>query len=310
VSWLQIECRSTPAQLTHVEEVLQGCGAVSITLVSDADEPVLEPAPGETPLWSSVRVQALFDLQANLARVRAALQAHGLSGTSLKVEFVSATDWQDAVKVHAVNRVFGDRLWVLPKSGSPADAQVAGIDANTAGASAPAAGWVRLYLEPGLAFGSGAHPTTGLCLEWLATHVVAAQRVLDFGCGSGILGIAAALLGARVTAVDHDPQALTATRENAMYNGIELGDFAVVSPQQWRDERSMDAYDVVVANILAAPLQALAAEFEHALERGGMLVLSGILREQADAVMASYPGVEFAVPQEDAGWVCLVGRRT
>lgn len=298
MSWLQIELRATPEVLAKVEDVLLECGAVSLTLVSDADEPVLEPAPGETPLWSSVRVQALFDLATDMSVVRATLAAHDLLNADLLVEFVAQTDWQSATRSHAVNQVFGERLWVLPKDPQTNPAQVkAGVDPTL----------VQLRLDPGLAFGSGAHPTTRLCLSWLAQHVRPGQRVLDFGCGSGILAIAAALLGARVVAVDHDPQAVMATRENAAYNEVEEAQLEVLSLEQWRSAGYRQCFDVIVANILAGPLQSLATEFEQALVPGGTLVLSGVLAEQADEVMSSYTASEFAVPEVEAGWACLTG---
>ncbi len=293
MSWLQIELRATPATLPEVEDALLSCGAVSLSLVSDADEPVLEPAPGETPLWSSVRVQALFDLHTDMAQVRRTLDAHDLLRGQLQVEFVQPSDWQDAARSHAVNEVFADRLWVLPKDAQPsADASL-----------------IQLRLDPGLAFGSGSHPTTRLCLRSLAGHVIAGQRVLDFGCGSGILAIAAALLGARVVAVDHDPQALMATRENAAYNAVDESALKVLSVDAWQRERHEHSFDVVVANILAAPLQSLADEFEQALVSGGSIVLSGVLVEQAQQVMSSYVVTDFDAPVVEAGWACLTGTR-
>jgi ribosomal protein L11 methyltransferase len=290
---LQIELRATPATLPEVEDALLSCGAVSLSLVSDADEPVLEPAPGETPLWSSVRVQALFDLHTDMAQVRQTLDAHDLLRGQLQMDFVQPSDWQDAARSHAVNEVFADRLWVLPKDAQPsADASL-----------------MQLRLDPGLAFGSGSHPTTRLCLRWLAGHVIAGQRVLDFGCGSGILAIAAALLGARVVAVDHDPQALMATRENAAYNAVDESALKVLSVDAWQRERHEHSFDVVVANILAAPLQSLADEFEQALVSGGSIVLSGVLVEQAQQVMSSYVVTDFDAPVVEAGWACLTGTR-
>jgi len=293
VTWLQIELRATADSLAAVEDALQACGALSLTLLSDADEPVLEPAPGATPLWSSVRVQALFDLHTDMAQLRRTLTSAGLLTTPLAVDFVQPEDWQASARNHAVNEVFAERLWVLPK-----DAAIK-----------PRPGVVELRLEPGLAFGSGSHPTTRLCLRWLAKHLTAGQRVLDFGCGSGILAIAAVLLGARVVAVDHDPQALVATRENAAYNGISGSALSVLSLEAWRQQRPADQFDVVVANILAGPLQTLAEDFEDVLVDGGALVLSGILQTQADEVAASYRATAFAPVEIEAGWVCLHGTR-
>jgi ribosomal protein L11 methyltransferase len=293
VSWLQIELRATPASLPHIEEVLFSCGAVSVSLVSDADEPVLEPAPGETPLWSSVRMQALFDLDADVAALRRALAEHRLLDSELAVDFVHPQDWQQAARGHAVDEVFAGRLRVLPKE--------AAAQADTS--------MVYLRLDPGLAFGSGSHPTTRMCLCWLARQVKAGQKVLDFGCGSGILAIAAALLGAQVVAVDYDAQAVMATRENAAYNGIDDTALEVLSLEEWQSGNFEDCFDIVVANILASPLQELAAEFEQVLVDGGALVLSGILQDQAESVMSSYAATEFDPPEIEAGWACLAGIR-
>ena len=297
MSWLQIELQATPATLPDIEEALMGCGAVSLTLVSDADEPVLEPAPGETPLWSSVRVQALFDLQTDMSVVRRTLETLAVPVDSLQVDFVAARDWQNAVRTHAVEQVFGERLWLRPKD----------EDAASCGAVQSTGDLVELRLDPGLAFGSGSHPTTRMCLEWLAQNIAPGQRVLDFGCGSGILGIAAALLGARVVAVDYDPQAVMATRENATYNGLGETDMQVLSLDEWQGDEHVACFDVVVANILAAPLKSLAAEFERAGVPAGNIVLSGVLEEQAADVMESYMKTDFQSPQLEAGWACLQG---
>ena len=293
MSWLQIELPATAATLPELEEALLACGALSLSLVSDADEPVLEPAPGETPLWSSVRVHALFDLDTDMAQVRHMLGALDLLRGELRVEFVRPDDWQEAARSHAVNEVFAERLWVLPRDARPSG------DASL----------IPLRLDPGLAFGSGSHPTTRMCLRWLAQHVAADQRVLDFGCGSGILAIAAALLGAQVVAVDHDSQALMATRENAAYNEVSPGALTVLSLEAWYREKRERRFDVVVANILAAPLQSLAPEFEQVLESGGSIVLSGVLAEQAQQVMSSYAVTDFQTPIVEAGWACLTGIR-
>ena len=293
MSWLQIQLRATPASLCRIEDVLDECGAVSITLLSDAAEPVLEPDPGETPMWSSVRVQALFPLDMDMARLRTALSELDPDvAFETDVQFVDSADWQDAFRNFTVNQIFADRLWLLPKNAAHDEA---------------APGVVKLFLEPGLAFGSGSHPTTRLCLEWLARNVAPGQKVLDFGCGSGVLGIAAALLGAEVVAVDHDAQAILATRENAAYNGLSEAQLSVYPADSWQAAQYERRFDVVIANILASPLQSLAPEFERLAAPGGAIVLSGVLPEQAAAVMSSYTQTQFQVPVIDAGWARLSG---
>ena len=303
MSWLQIELRATPAALPVIEDALYECQAVSITLLSDTEEPVLEPDLGETPLWSSVRVQALFDLDSDMVTLRQALLAIDPALTSdLSVEFVNPANWQDAARTYAVNQVFGERLWLLPKEDRGLADNVTEPSATTLKSEL-----VRFYLEPGLAFGSGSHPTTRLCLTWLATNIRPGQRVLDFGCGSGVLGIAAALLGATVVAVDHDDQAIMATRDNAAYNGLSEMELTAYSLAAWRNHQQSDGFDVVVANILAAPLQTLAEEFERVALPGAAIVLSGVLEDQAQTVMGSYRRTEFQTPNIEAGWACLIG---
>ena len=293
MSWLQLELRVTPSTLESVEEVLLASGAVAITLLSDDNEPVLEPNPGETPLWASVRMQALCALDVHLGDLQQKLgRLPDIDLQSLQVSFVGEEDWQTKSQNHAVDTVFADRLWLLPKHMD--------VPPNN-----PHAECVQIRLDPGLAFGSGSHPTTRLCLQWLAEHVRAGMRVLDFGCGSGILAIAAAALGANVIAVDHDAQAVMATAENAAYNN--LANITVMSLAQWQDQHAGVSFDVIVANILAGPLQALAEEFEAVANPGAAIVLSGILAEQVDEVMDAYAMTQFTTPALESGWACLQG---
>ena len=295
MSWLQLELRVAPLSLTDSEAVLLEAGAVAITLLSDDDEPVLEPAPGETPLWSSVRVLALLPVDTNMAELQVQLQHLPQIPPVLDVQFIADQNWQAQVNNHAVDQVFAQRLWLLPKHQR--------VDETLAQR------YTLLRLEPGLAFGSGSHPTTRLCLQWLAENIQAGQKVLDFGCGSGVLAIAAALLGAEVVAVDHDAQAILATRENADYNGLDTRQVDVVLAEQWQAHLYPQHFDVVVANILARPLQDLAAEFESVTLPGGAIVLSGILEAQAAEVAGSYKQTTYAEPRIEAGWVCLAGVR-
>ncbi len=297
MSWLQIELGATPDNLADIEAVLAEAGAVSVTLISAADEPVLEPAPGETPLWESVVVRALFALDVDVGALRRSLLVCGAGGIDT-VEFIGARDWTEAARTYAVDRVFAGRLHLRPKVAEAPPASAAG-DAL-----------VPLYLEPGLAFGSGSHPTTSLCLEWVAANVQTGMRVLDFGCGSGLLGIGAALLGAEVVAVDHDEQAIMATRENAAYNGITEQRINVMSLDAWQAHAQLGSFDVVVANILAGPLRELAGTFESVTRQGAHIVLSGVLEEQAADVMQAYANTTFAAPRQDSGWVLLTGVRT
>ena len=297
MSWIQLELSVAADTLEQLEEILNAHGALSISLASDTHERVLEPKPGETPLWSSIRLKALFATTADFHTLRAALGQHQFAWD---VQFVGEQDWQAHARTFAVNEVFADRLHLRPLL-----IDEDSVDLNPSNLD-PSAGLVPLYLEPGLAFGSGSHPTTRMCLTWLAEHVVVGQRVLDFGCGSGVLAVAASLLGGISHAVDHDAQAVLATRENAANNGITETQLTTWGLSQWHPAK-VDKFDVLVANILAGPLISLAGDFQSTMKSGASIVLSGVLTEQAADVMAAYTKVRFAAPIEDEGWVCLVG---
>ena len=298
MNWLQITLALGTQEAAEFETVLQAHGAVAITYESQADEVVLEPKPGEIPLWQHINLVALFSIDTNISGLNEALRVLDAEvHERLDVAFVAEEDWQQRLANHTVSAEFGGRLLLLPKIEAVAQRVVAKAEK------------AALYLEPGLAFGSGSHPTTRMCLEWLASHIKADQVVLDFGCGSGILAIGAALLGARVIAVDHDDQAITATRKNAQFNGVSE-QIQTLTLVDWGRDRSWQAsehFDVVVANILAAPLIDLAPTFSRSLRQGGSLVLAGILDHQASQVMQAYPGVKFGPTVAEDEWVCLAG---
>lgn len=252
------------------EDALLLAGASSITLQDAGDDPVLEPAPGATPLWPYVRISALFadcvDQQHVLATLRAVLK-QPLS--EARFETVADRAWEREWLKDFRPMRFGQRLWICPGGQRPTELE-------------PSA--CLIELDPGLAFGTGTHPTTALCLEWLDSAPLAGRRVIDYGCGSGVLAIAALKLGAaEATAIDIDPQALLATRDNAERNGVQqrlsvrLADDAMLAPA-----------DVLLANILAEPLMQLAPRFATLVGTGGKVVLSGILRDQAPAVASRY----------------------
>lgn len=289
------------AELEALENLLTEHGACAITYKSGTDEAVLEPNPGETPLWRVIRLLALFELSADFAALRLALAQRKVGWD---VRFIGEKDWQNYARTFAVDHTFAQRLRIRPPLTPDEDGQTAGD--QTAGDQTPG-NIATLYLEPGLAFGSGSHPTTRLCLAWLAEHVHADQQVLDFGCGSGVLAIAAALLGANCHAVDHDSQAVLATNENARNNGVNADQLFTWDPDEWRIQRKLHQFDVVVANILAEPLKTLAGQFQEIMKKDASIVLSGILSEQADDVMQAYERIDFAPPQEQEGWVCLSG---
>jgi ribosomal protein L11 methyltransferase len=271
------------------EEALFELGAVSVTLEDAADDPVLEPAPGETPLWPTVVVKAVFGAGVD-ADVLATCLAQALpDAPAPRFEVLPDKPWEREWLKDFKPMHFGRRLWVCP-GGLPAGAPDA----------------IRIELDPGLAFGTGTHPTTALCLEWLDGQEIAGRTVVDFGCGSGILAIAAAKLGAgSVVAMDIDPQALIATRENAERNGVAACIDVTGDPSL-----AAGSADLVLANILAGPLVELAPRFAQVVRPGGRLALSGLLLEQADTVTSAYrPWFDIGTAANREGWALLAGRR-
>jgi len=273
------------------EEILLAHGAQSVSYLDAADDPVLEPAPGATPLWPRTRTVGLFDDKTDLAPAIAALRATLPDGTAaiITTAMLDEQEWVRLWLRDCVPLKFGERLWVCPREKAVREP-----------------GAVTVLLDPGLAFGTGTHPSTALCLDWLARADLAGRSVLDYGCGSGLLAIAALKLGAaRATGVDIDPQALIATRENADENGV-TDRLTVVDAARFAPE----PFDVVVANILANPLVELAPRLAGCVAPGGALVLAGVLDRQADEVMAAYrPWLTFAAPALKDGWARLAGRK-
>lgn len=289
MTWLQLIVETDATGAPALAERLEQAGAASVTFQDDADQPLYEPAPGETPLWQRTRVVGLFpaqtDTDALIDHLRAALAPRPLP--PYRLEALEDKDWVRAWMDEFKPMRFGERLWIVPSWSEPPD---------------PSA--VNLLLDPGLAFGTGTHPTTRLCLEYLDAHPPVGRDVVDYGCGSGVLAVAAARLGAaRVWAVDNDPQALTATQENAERNGV--GDrLSVHLPERFAPV----ATDLVLANILANPLIALAPRIAGLLRPGGALVLSGLLAEQGEAVRAAYaPWIDFRPTAHNEQWIRLDG---
>jgi len=288
MSWLQISIDVSGDQADRVSEAFTIIGALSVTVLDAGDEPLLEPAPGETPLWSNTRVIALFDGAQDTAEIKQQLQAVLKTPVSdLLVEPLADRDWSNTWRDTFGAMQFGEHLWVCPVGESPPDSDA-----------------VVVHMDPGMAFGTGTHATTALCLHWLGAHSPVNLSVIDYGCGSGILAIAAHRLGAaEVTAVDIDPQALQATQENASRNDCNI---EVLYP----DALGGRSADLVIANILANPLIELAPDMAARVHPGGRLILTGILAEQADAVMAAYVDwFEFALPVCCEEWVLLEGVR-
>ncbi|AMO78962.1 50S ribosomal protein L11 methyltransferase [Pseudomonas citronellolis] len=289
--WVQVRLAITPEQAPTYEDALLEVGAVSVTFMDAEDQPIFEPDLGTTPLWTHTHLLALFEDGTDEAALLAHLQL--LTGGELpqhQVEIVEDQDWERSWMDNFKPMRFGRRLWIVPSWHE-----------------APEPEAVNLLLDPGLAFGTGTHPTTALCLEWLDGQELAGDTVLDFGCGSGILAIAALLLGAkRALGTDIDPQALEASRDNATRNGIDPALFPVYLPADLPAGQA----DVVVANILAGPLVSLAGQLTSLVKPGGRLALSGILAEQAEEVRAAYADAfELEPTAEREGWVRISGRR-
>jgi ribosomal protein L11 methyltransferase len=274
-----------------VEMALEEIGAISVTFLDRGDEPVLEPKPGEIRLWSDTSVRALFDgadeAAATIGKLASRLGPQ-ITGTA-RLRAVEARDWERVWLQDWKSMRFGRRLWVCPTVDQPP----ADPDA------------VVVRLDPGLAFGTGTHPTTALCLQLLDALPLAGRSMIDYGCGSGILGIAALKLGAsHVVAVDLDPQALIATRDNAVLNQVAARlETQSVPP-------SLNAADLVVANILAGPLIDLFPILREACKHGADLVLSGLLKSQAYAVKAAYSsGFDMVQVFGRDDWCCIHARR-
>ncbi|MFY1050338.1 50S ribosomal protein L11 methyltransferase [Ectopseudomonas khazarica] len=287
--WLQVRLAITPEQAETYEDALLEVGAVSVTFMDAEDQPIFEPDLGTTPLWSHTHLLALFEADTDETALLAHLQL--LCGGALpehQVERIEDQDWERSWMDNFQPMRFGQRLWIVPSWHAAPEPQA-----------------VNLLLDPGLAFGTGTHPTTALCLEWLDGQQLEGCSVIDFGCGSGILAIAALLLGApQAVGTDIDPQALEASRDNASRNGIDPARFPVYLPADMPQQQA----DVVVANILAGPLVALAAQITTLVRGGGHLALSGILAEQAEEVRAAYAEAFDLDPTAvKDGWVRISG---
>jgi len=295
MNWLQFVMDLDSLDPNDVEDAFLLLGACSVSLSDAGDDPVLEPGPSETPLWAHTRITALFPAGADADIVRAALcNELGLDALPTHViETLEDRAWEREWLRDFGPMRFGERLWICPT-----------------GHDAPSGDAVIVRLDPGLAFGTGTHPTTALCLEWLDGIELAGRSVLDYGCGSGVLAIAALKLGAtRATAMDIDPQALIATRQNAADNQVDQR-LTVVGGDAAIEGR----FDVIIANILAGPLVEFADSITSRLAGHGMLALSGVLCEQAHDVRAAYDaGIEFDEPafraQDGQTWSRLTGRR-
>ncbi len=291
--WIQIRLDTTSDHAEPLEDLLLEAGASAVTLQDAKDQPLYEPELGSTPLWTHTIVIGLFDAHVDMDVVISMMKEQSPLETfpDYKVEIVEDKDWEREWMSQFQPMQFGNRLWVCPSWKDIPDPDA-----------------VNLMLDPGLAFGTGTHPTTALCLEWLEQQTDIDQgSIIDYGCGSGILAIAALLLGAqKAVGVDLDPQALKATIDNAQRNQIAPEKLQVFLPEKQPDMQA----EVVVANILAGPLVELAPLLASKTKSGGKLALSGILAEQADEIVETYKQwFDVQPPVLNDGWALVSGKR-
>lgn len=288
--WQKLSIGVHGDQTEQLSDLLTEAGAVAVTVEAGNEEEIFEPEVGTTPFWGESKVIGLFPVESNLAQVltfvKQAVYPHAI--LNHVIEQLEDQDWQKLCTDQFKPICFANKLWVSPSWDHPPNDQKPVV-----------------WLDPGLAFGTGAHPTTALCLEWLATQVQPDQRVVDYGCGSGILGVAAIKLGAKECwAVDNDPQALEATMENAKRNNLNFEQIQAVLPE---DLPKLEV-DLLVANILANPLVSLAPVLGKLLKRGGKIALSGILHYQVKMILDAYtPLFRFDPPVQKEEWVLLSG---
>ena len=290
MAWLQLIIPTNDTQADQLSDALMEQGAVSVTLQDMQDQPMLEPAIGTTPMWSQTRAVGLFDSNVDLERIIIQIEQQlRIKIPDWKGEPLEDKDWVRAWMDNFKPMQFGEKLWVVPSTFEPPQANAANI-----------------LLDPGLAFGTGTHPTTSMCLEWLDANPPIGKEIIDFGCGSGILAIGAILLGAKhAEAIDLDPQALLATVDNAEKNNVSEN-IKTYLPKDFPNQTT----SLLLANILASPLIELASYFADLILPQGNIVLSGILAEQADNVLAAYKenfDIEIWKQQDD--WICLAGTR-
>lgn len=285
--WQELTFQTAAEVADAFSEIFTEFGAVAVTFLDAKDQPIYEPAPGTQPLWKLVKMSALFKAEDDLSAIREFCENNALISDT-HIEIIVDRDWERLWMDEFKPMRFGQRLWICPSWCEPPD---------------PTA--TNILLDPGLAFGTGTHPTTAMCLEALDSMDLIGKTVIDYGCGSGVLGVAAMKLGAAsIWAVDNDPQALTATLDNAKKNDIDLASFHIENSKEFKETVA----DIVVANILANPLIELSDKLMRAAKHH--IILSGILPEQADAVMQAYQkDFNFIPKKQHNGWVCLVGTK-
>ena len=289
MAWRQLHLQLKSTEIDAVSDALHELGAVAVTMVDAEDNPIFEPPLGTTPLWEQTQLTGLFDASRDLDTVLSELASRFGDGVVVqsRQDDLAEQDWERTWMDGFKPMLFGNHLWIVPSWHD-----------------APNPDGANIHLDPGLAFGTGTHPTTALCLEWLDAHPPKGQLVIDYGCGSGILAIAALKLGAeQVMGIDTDPQALMASGENATKNKVD-DKLELFLPEAMPAAQC----DLLLANILANPLTELAEKITHLVKTGGNIILSGILTEQAEElhqIYAQWFDMAPIVHKED--WVRLEG---
>ncbi len=299
--WLEFSLRVAIEHAEAIEDFLLEHGALAVTIQDQLNEDIFEPEIGTTPRWQLNRLTALFETDVNAELLFTNLQQHFPASQldTYQLEALEDREWEREWLRYYESMCFADKLWVIP---SLSQEDYKNLSKDVKGHH------VVLNMDPGLAFGTGTHETTWLCLDWLASHDLKGKTIIDYGCGSGILGIAAALLGAdRVYACDIDPQAILATEENTRRNKMENAlTIELAADFQKRTEKA----DILIANILAGPLEKLCPELANLVDSDAIIVLSGILHDQKDAILGCYQSFfhDFQVTQKN-DWLRIVAVR-
>lgn len=290
--WQQLKIQLHSEDASYFEQILFDSDAISISYLDAEDQPVFQEKPGSTPLWDNTFLLCLFNAKTDLGSLLNKLRCNTkvLNNKSLNIELIEDQDWERSWMKDFEPIQFGEKLWICPSWLSP-----------------PEPNAVNIKLDPGLAFGTGNHATTSLCLRWLDQADVRGSEVIDYGCGSGVLSIASALLGAvKVHSVDNDPQAISATIDNSRRNKVPGDVLTTYLPEAVPPVHA----DILIANILERPLIDLSEKFAELVKKGGYITLSGLLEEQIPSLLSCYDRwFDMEAPQVEQGWVLLCGTR-
>lgn len=290
--WQQLKIQLHSEDASYFEQILFDSDAISISYLDAEDQPVFQEKPGSTPLWDNTFLLCLFNTKTDLGSLLNKLRCNTkvLNNKSLNIELIEDQDWERSWMKDFEPIQFGEKLWICPSWLSP-----------------PEPNAVNIKLDPGLAFGTGNHATTSLCLRWLDQADVRGSEVIDYGCGSGVLSIASALLGAvKVHSVDNDPQAISATIDNSRRNKVPGDVLTTYLPEAVPPVHA----DILIANILERPLIDLSEKFAELVKKGGYITLSGLLEEQIPSLLSCYDRwFDMEAPQVEQGWVLLCGTR-